>query len=70
MSYTAGCHTIFHHRYHIVWITKYRYHVLRGKMRERIREIIRGQFKTKLSDINQLWFHWIERFDGGHDGLD
>ena len=25
MSYTTGSHTVFHHRYHIVWITKYRY---------------------------------------------
>src|ERR1700720_4189538 len=24
MSYTSGGHTVFHHRYHIVWITKYR----------------------------------------------
>jgi putative transposase len=25
MSYATGCHTVFHHRYHIVWVTKYRY---------------------------------------------
>jgi Transposase IS200 like len=30
MSYTSGSHTVFHHRYHIVWITKYRYKVLEG----------------------------------------
>src|SRR4030088_3764481 len=30
-----------HHRYHIVWITKYRYKVLEGALRERIRTIIR-----------------------------
>ena len=41
MSYTTGCHTIFHHRYHIVWVPKYRYKVLRGKIRERIRTIVR-----------------------------
>ena len=29
------------HRYHIVWITKYRYKVLEGALRERIRTIIR-----------------------------
>ena len=28
MSYATGCHTVFHHRYHIVWVTKYRYKVL------------------------------------------
>ncbi len=41
MGYTTGSHTIFHHRYHIVWVPKYRYKVLRGKIRERIRAIIR-----------------------------
>ena len=41
MNYTSGSHTVFHHRYHIVWITKYRYKVLEGALRERIRTIIR-----------------------------
>src|ERR1700730_2897075 len=43
MSYATGCHTVFHHRYHIVWVTKYRYKVLEGTLRERIRTIIRLQ---------------------------
>ncbi len=41
MSYTTGCHTVFHHLYHIVWVPKYRYKVLQGEIRERIRTIIR-----------------------------
>ena len=28
MAYDTGAHTVFYHRYHIVWITKYRYKVL------------------------------------------
>jgi putative transposase len=40
-SYTSRSHTVFYHRYHIVWITKYRYKVLEGALRERIRTIIR-----------------------------
>lgn len=28
MSYDSGAHTVFYHRYHIVWITKYRYMLL------------------------------------------
>lgn len=40
MRYETGSHTVFHHRYHIVWITKYRYNVLGGELRERIRTII------------------------------
>lgn len=41
MAYSTGSHTRFYHRYHVVWATKYRYRVLHGAMRERIREIIR-----------------------------
>ncbi len=41
MSYDTGAHTVFYHRYHIVWITKYRFKVLTGELRLRIREIIR-----------------------------
>src|ERR1700731_1548536 len=41
MSYATRSHTVFHHRYHIVWVTKYRYKVLEGTLRERIRTIIR-----------------------------
>ena len=40
MAYDKGCHTVFYHRYHIVWATKYRYAVLRGALRVRVREII------------------------------
>ena len=40
MAYDKGCHTVFYHRYHIVWATKYRYAVLRGELRVRVREII------------------------------
>ena len=51
MSYSRGSHTVYHHRYHIVWITKYRYKVLEGALRERIREIIRqvcGELSVKI----------------------
>ena len=41
MSYDKSSHTVFHHRYHVVWITKYRFKVLRGALRERVRDIVR-----------------------------
>ncbi len=41
MRYSKGAHTRFYHRYHVVWVTKYRFKVLQGTMRERLREIIR-----------------------------
>jgi putative transposase len=39
-DYSKTSHTIFYHRFHIVWITKYRKRVLSGDLRLRIREII------------------------------
>ena len=39
--YTSSSHSKYHTRYHIVWITKYRYKVLTQDMRYRIREITR-----------------------------
>ncbi|WP_250310987.1 IS200/IS605 family transposase [Rickettsia endosymbiont of Oedothorax gibbosus] len=39
-DYSKSSHTVFYHRFHIVWITKYRYKVLTGNLRIRIREII------------------------------
>jgi REP element-mobilizing transposase RayT len=41
VTYVARSHTVFHHRNHIVWITKYRDSVLEGALRDRIRTIIR-----------------------------
>lgn len=40
MRYSSSAHTRFYHRYHVVRATKYRYKVLHGAMRERIRKII------------------------------
>ena len=39
-NYTKGSHTVYHHRYHLVWITKYRYKVLSGKIQIRTRELL------------------------------
>jgi putative transposase len=41
MGYSTGSHTLFHHRYHIVWAPKYRYKVLHGDVGLRVRDIIR-----------------------------
>ena len=41
MEYDTGKHCVFYHRYHLVWSTKYRYKVLHGDVRLRVREIIR-----------------------------
>ena len=39
-EYSKGSHTVFYHRFHIVWITKYRKRVLSGDLRLRVREIV------------------------------
>lgn len=41
IGYSTGCHTTFDHRYHLVWAPKYRFKVLRGEVRLRVRKIIR-----------------------------
>ena len=32
-------HPVYHHRYHLVWITQYRYQVLTTAMKKRVRDI-------------------------------
>ncbi len=39
--FSKGCHTVYSHRYHVAWAARYRYDVLRGELRCRVREIIR-----------------------------
>ncbi len=46
-DYEKGRHTVFYHRYHIVWITKYRYKVLTHAIKVRVREII-GQVAEEM----------------------
>jgi len=33
MEYRKGSHTIYNLQYHLVWVTKYRYHVLTGEVK-------------------------------------
>lgn len=40
-EYRKGSHTIHDLKYHIVWVTKYRYKVLNGEIAQRTRDIIR-----------------------------
>ena len=40
MDYRYGSHTVYQIEYHFVWVTKYRYKVLTGKVAERVRELV------------------------------
>lgn len=33
MRYSSSAHTRFYHRFHVVWVTKYRHKVLQGAIR-------------------------------------
>jgi putative transposase len=39
-NYRQGNHTVTRLTVHIVWVTKYRYHVLEGELQKRCRELI------------------------------
>lgn len=53
MRYSASAHTQFYRRFHVVWVTKYRYQVLQGPMREQIREII-------MQPCNEMGLHIVK----------
>jgi len=40
-DYRKGSHTVYDIQYHLVWVTKYRYPVLRAEVAERTRDILR-----------------------------
>jgi putative transposase len=41
VEYRRSAHAMFDIKYHFVWITKYRYKVLRGRIAERARDLVR-----------------------------
>ena len=55
VEYRRGPHTIYDIQYHFVWVTKYRYHILRGPVADRARELIRQSCMSR--DIKILRGH-------------
>ena len=41
MESRQGSHSTYNLEVHLVWITKYRYHVLQGDIQQRCRDILR-----------------------------
>lgn len=41
VEYQTGGHSIYDIKFHIIWVTKYRYHVMNGEIAVRTRELIR-----------------------------
>jgi putative transposase len=55
VNYRTGGHTVYDIQYHLVWVTKYRYHVLQGEIAERARELLRQGCASR--DIQILQGH-------------
>ena len=54
-EYRKGPHSVYDIQYHFVWVTKYRYQVLKGEIAERARELIRQSCMSR--DIKILQGH-------------
>lgn len=67
MAYRSGWHTTFRHRYHLVWAPKYRYKVLIGDVRLRVREIRRAKRRSSRK-IQQEFEHIRKRYWGQRFG--
>lgn len=46
-EYRRSAHAVYDLKYHVVWITKYRYKVLTGRVAERTRDLIRQICETR-----------------------
>jgi len=47
-------HTLWHCQYHMVWVPKYRYRVLSGKVAEEVERCIRAFSEQKKCEIIEL----------------
>ena len=47
-------HTIWHCEYHIVWVPKYRYRVLQGKIKEEVDLCVRAQTRQMNCEVQEL----------------
>ena len=47
MEYRTGSHSVYDIQYHVVWVTKYRYHVLVGEVALRLRELLRQSCEAR-----------------------
>lgn len=52
-GYNTNGHSIYDIKYHVIWVTKYRYHVLKGEVANRIRELVRQGCQSRNITILQ-----------------
>ena len=46
-EYRTSAHAVYEIKYHFVWITKYRYKILRGRVAERARDLLRQRCQAR-----------------------
>lgn len=51
-NYKQGSHTVWDCKYHLVWVTKYRYEILGGDVGHRCRELLREIALSKEMEIH------------------
>jgi REP-associated tyrosine transposase len=59
VEYRTSAHAVYDIKYHLVWITKYRYKILCGRVAERARDLLRqicqarsgGSFPQKIAVV-------------------
>ena len=54
-EYRLGSHTVYDIKYHLVWVTKYRYKVLVGELALRTRDLIRQACMAREVKIIRLF---------------
>jgi putative transposase len=47
-------HTIWHCEYHIVWVPKYRYRVMEGKIKEEVESCVREQSRQMSCEVQEM----------------
>ena len=47
VEYRYSAHAVYDIKYHVIWITKYRYKILRGRIAERARDLIRQSCQAR-----------------------
>jgi len=50
-EYRTGPHTVYDIQYHFVWVTKYRYQILKGEIATRTRDLIRQTCEARSITI-------------------
>ena len=50
-NYRTGGHTVYDIKFHLVWITKYRYKILKGNIGQRLRILLKQGCEAKNIEI-------------------